>query len=262
MSTQMGEAAAGRTRRLSPDDVRRRTFNRVPLGRRGFDEEEVQQFLMAIAEVMVGLETEIDHVLDENRRLKHAMREWHRQQVGYDSAELMARTQQEIDTQIARAESYSREREEDAARRYDAIIAEAYQRAEELLEARLPAGELAAGEASSVEPGAEPSGPDEALLQAQAAQAQAQGLLRALDGLASHIDAARLAFAQQVDSGEVPSDDGPVDSGPVGPVGPAGSVGLVGPAEPVGPDARPGEAGGVVPSDGGDDGPNATGTVA
>jgi DivIVA domain-containing protein len=208
MSAQMGEAQPSTTPDLSSDQIRGRTFDRAPLGRRGFDEQEVQQFVELASDELATREREIEHLAeeterlaDENRRLKHAMREWHRQQMGFDSAELMARTQQEIEDQIAQAERYSREREEDATRRYDAIIAEARQHAQEELAAstNLPAAARPTGEPAGG-PGSERQ------------LAHVRGLLQALDGLAAHVDAAREAFASEVqvvadgDSEESPSE--------------------------------------------------------
>jgi DivIVA domain-containing protein len=212
-------ATNGRARRLSPDEVRRHVFSRAPLSRRGFDDEEVVEFLAVVADQLVAMEAEIEQVSDENRRLKHAMREWHRQQVGYDSAELMARTQQEIEEQIARAESYSREREEEAARRYEAIVAEAYQRAEEAVAARARhTGEEPPADHGDGN-GAAHRHPDQPLVDEPAvnpaAHLQVDGLLRALDGLAAHIDAARSLFAQEAGQMQGDSGDHPhgVDAG-------------------------------------------------
>lgn len=201
MSTQAERSQpVGKVRRLNAAEVRQHTFNRAALGRRGLDEDEVEQYLSAVAAQFEALELDLEQLIDENRRLKHAMREWHREQMGFDSAELLARTQQEVEEQIARSESYSREREEEAARRYEAIVAEAYERAEEALAAakgRVTAeGPLPPdGEGSGAVKAGEPTSPAGAV--SAAAQTRVDGLLQALDGLAAHIEAARSAFAQE-----------------------------------------------------------------
>lgn len=199
MSTQAGEAQSDTSPSLSSEQVRHQRFERAPLGRRGFDEHEVQEFIELVANELAAHERslqhvaeEMAHVAEENRRLKHAMREWHRQQMGFDSVELMARTQQEIEDQIAQTEKFSREREEDATQRYDAIIAEARQQAqEEIFKARRSPPPAPT---TTPDPGTETA--SEPTLDRQIAHAE--GLLRALDGLSAHIVAAREALTSEL----------------------------------------------------------------
>ena len=127
--TSGGVAAYRLPRHLSPEQVRGASFERAAFGRRGFDEHEVEAYLARVAEELAARDVEVARLDGENRQLKHALREWHRQLVGYDSAEIIARTQQHIEAQIAQAEQYSREREEEATQRYEEILAEARQRA-------------------------------------------------------------------------------------------------------------------------------------
>jgi DivIVA domain-containing protein len=170
-------------RRTSAEQVRAATFERAPFGRRGYDEVEVQAYLHQVAEELGWRDSEIAQLAGENRQLKHALREWHRQLVGYDAAELVARTQQHIEAQIAQAEAYSREREEEATRRYDEIVAEARRRA--LAETQRLVNEATAG-----------AGEDEEWLARQ--QLYAHALLQALDALAAHVHATRQAFTFEI----------------------------------------------------------------
>jgi len=194
-----GMAAYKLPRHLSPDQVREAAFERAPFGRRGFDEHEVHGYLERVAEEMTSRDVEIARLTGENRQLKHALREWHRQLVGYDSAEIIARTQQHIEAQITQAESFSREREEEAARRYEEILAEARQRAQD--EAERYVYEQGASSSNQADDRERHPGDREWL----ARQSAYVGALRqALDSLASQVDATRQAFTFEADKlGEI-----------------------------------------------------------
>jgi cell division septum initiation protein DivIVA len=146
-------------------------------GRRGVDEEEVQGYLAQVAEEIAARDREIGRLSDENRQLKHALREWHREIVGYDAADLVARAQMQVEAQIANAERYSREREEEAARQYDAILADARQQAA----------------AADVDP-----------QWLGRHRAHTTAILKSLDALAAQLDATRTAFTHEVDALEPP----------------------------------------------------------
>lgn len=203
MTTQTGGFPYDQRQRLTPSDVRTAVFERAPLGRRGFEDSEVQQFLEQVADELEARDAEIVRLSDENRRLKHAVREWHRRQEGFDAAELMARTQQQIDAQIAQAEEYSREREEEATRLYEQIVAEARQQAE--------AADDAGDEPSN---GHEPTGTTRGLPEHQRTRPKAyvDGLVQALDALAAHVEATRQAFTLEIDR----LDNGGDTGGPAG----------------------------------------------
>ncbi|HEY8547927.1 MAG TPA: DivIVA domain-containing protein [Acidimicrobiales bacterium] len=199
-------------RHLSPDQVRGATFERAPFGRRGFDEQEVLSYLERVADELAARDSEIARLEAENRQLKHALREWHRQLVGYDSAEIIARTQQHIEDQIAQAEQYSREREEEAARRYDEIVAEARRRAQEeaerVVQAAREAGALEASATGAQGRGAHANGyggDAEAEGQRRATewlrrqQVYVGSLQQALASLAAQVDATRQAFGAEVE---------------------------------------------------------------
>jgi DivIVA domain-containing protein len=179
--TTRGPASHKLPRHLSPEQVRSTTFERAPFGRRGFDEPAVQDFVAGLADELATRDDTIAQLARENRQLKHALREWHRQLVGYDAAELMARTQQQIEAQISQAETFSREREEEASQLYDQFAAEARERAQDEV-ARL------------LEENGDPNHlGDQQWLERQ--QTYVEALQQALDALAAQVDATRQAFA-------------------------------------------------------------------
>jgi DivIVA domain-containing protein len=189
-----GTAAHGLARRLSPEQVRSAGFDRAHLGRRGFDEVEVSGFLAQVAEELAQRDAEIGRLTGENRQLKHALREWHRQLVGYDAAELVARTQQHVEAQIAQAEAYSREREEEASQRYEEIIAEARRGALVELQRLGPepgTAPLGAGPVGGI-------GSDDRQEWLVRQQAYSYALVQALDALAAHVHATRQWFTFEV----------------------------------------------------------------
>lgn len=139
-------------------------------GRRAVDEEELQGYLGQVAEELAARDREISRLGGENRQLKHALREWHREIVGHDAAELIARAQVQIEAQITSADAYSREREQDAAQRYDAILAEAQKRADHEIEPRWMGRH----------------------------RAYTGAVLQALDALSAQVDATREAFSFEI----------------------------------------------------------------
>jgi DivIVA domain-containing protein len=232
-------------RPLAPDDLREATFERAPFGRRGYDEYAVGRYLHRIAGEIAVRDDAIDRLLHENDKLKHSLREWHRQMVGYDGVDLVALAQQEIEQQIAQTEQYSREREEEAARLYDEILAEAHERADEVTRSAEAAAVATEARSSVRSPGLSglpgpsgpsglPSGPDPDQLARQRTFVMA--LLQALEALATQVDATRRAFSVEVDQldilgvGDVAAVTGPVAVVPdvvpdLGEVGDADDVG-------------------------------------
>lgn len=204
-------------RRMSPDQARNTRFTRSPLTRRGLDEEEVYGFTHRLAAELGERDAEITKLIDENRRVKQAMRDWQSQRVNEsdaaeplrsddraaagqpapgaplnqltpaqataESAALMARAQQQIDAQVAQAELYCRQREQEAARRYDEIVHEARRQAKADAEAVAHQYRSASGSQYSS---------DQEQVQRQ--QVYLTALLHALDALATHVHATRHAF--------------------------------------------------------------------
>ena len=185
-------------RRMTPDQVRSTEFNRTNLGRRGLSEDEVQNFAHRVADELAARETDNMRLFDENRRLKHAMRDWQsrqrveptndlQQRVTADAAALMARAQQHIDAQVAQAELYCRQREEEAVRRYDEIVQQA--RAQAAADAEQVAHEYRAVAGPNYSS-------DQERIQRQRVYLRA--MLKALDAVGDHLQATRAAFAVEV----------------------------------------------------------------
>ncbi len=200
-------------RPLGPDDLRSATFARVAFGRRGLDECAVAQYLDRVADEIAARDDTINRLTTETRTLKHALREWHRQMVGYDGLDLVALAQQEIEEQIAQTEIYTREREKEAVRHYEQLVAEAHDRADEQLRA---------------------DHHEQAVHQRNLVGAVLQGL----EALATQVDATLQAFSTEVDKMGLLDDPGSAGDGeaelfgsdPFGsdPLGPYGS-------DPLGP---------------------------
>jgi hypothetical protein len=197
----------------------------VAFGRRGLDEYAVAQYLDRVADEIATRDDAINRLTTETRTLKHALREWHRQMVGYDGLDLVALAQQEIEEQIAQTDLYTREREKEAVRHYEQLLAEAHDRAVEQL--RADHHEQAVNQRNLV-----------------------GAVLQGLEALATQVDATLQAFTTEVDKMgllDVPDsvDDDetllfgsdPFGSDPLGPYG----------GDPLGPGPAPGPASGSVP---------------
>jgi DivIVA domain-containing protein len=189
---------AGQPRRLTPEQIRTSTFTRSPLGRRGFNEDEVNAFTHRLAEELAARDAEVVRLIDENHRLKQAMRDWQSERidqppvdvterVNAETAVLMARAQQHIDAQLAQTELYCRQREQEAVRRYDEIVRHARQQVRQ--EAEQVAHRYRATSGAGYNP-------DQEQLQRQ--QVYIGALLQALDALGAHVTATRQAFATEI----------------------------------------------------------------
>ena len=179
-------AAAPRPARpLSPGEVRAATFTRTPLGRRGFDEDEVVHYLDRLAGEIATRDDAIGRVMHENRKLRHALREWHRDMIGYDGVDLVTLAQQQVEEQVAQTDAYSRQREEEATRLYDEIMAEAYEEAERRV-----------GEVLS----------DDLHEQTTRQRTLVVALLQSLEALATQVEATRQTFGAEIDKLELLED--------------------------------------------------------
>ncbi|HMG45300.1 MAG TPA: hypothetical protein VK611_28465 [Acidimicrobiales bacterium] len=184
-------------RRMSPEAVRNATFNRTMLGRRGVSEDEVQGFAHRVADELAAREADNTRLVDENRRLKQAMRDWQaqrlhepvveRHRVDADAAALLAQAQQHVDAQLAQAELYCRQREEEAVRRYDDIVRQAREQA--AADAERVAHEYRASAGPSYSS-------DKERIQRQRVYLGA--MLKALDAVGEHLQATRAAFSVEV----------------------------------------------------------------
>ena len=176
-------AAAPRpVRPLSPGELRAATFTRTPLGRRGFDEDEVLRYLDRLGGEIATRDDAIGRLMHENRKLRHALREWHRDMIGYEGVDLVSMAQQQVEEQIAQTDAYSRQREEEATRLYDEIVAEAYEEAERRFGAAL-SGDLE-----------EQTSRQRTLIVA---------VLQSLEALATQVDATRQTFNSEIDKLEL-----------------------------------------------------------
>lgn len=211
MHPEHGEAVGRHrvSRRISADQLRSATFTRTPLGRRGFNEDEVTGLLHRLAEELGGLETELASARAENARIKAALRDW-QSQAGDGSARggvagggavlpveainLLSRAQRQIEAQVAETERYCRLREQEAHQRYNEIVNGARQHAKEDAERVARAYRASAGERYS------PEGE-----RAERTGVWLNALLRSLDALAAHVDATRRSFAVEVEKLTEPS---------------------------------------------------------
>jgi DivIVA domain-containing protein len=158
--------------------VRAAIFTRTPLGRRGFDEDEVLRFLDRLGGEIATRDDAIGRLMHENRKLRHALREWHRDMIGYDGVDLVTLAQQQVEEQVAQTDAYSRQREEEATRLYDEIVTEAYEEAERRL-----------SEVMS----------DDLHEQAVRQRTLVVALLQSLEALATQVDATRQTFGAEID---------------------------------------------------------------
>lgn len=132
---------------LSPDRVRTWEFSRTPLGRRGYNEDDVRLFLARVAEELASADAEKSALRSEIRRLRNYYRE---HGVDVDGAtrpgapdetgptlaaiNLMSQAQQAADAQVAQAEEYSRRLVQQAREQYEDILRQAAEQAAEAAE--------------------------------------------------------------------------------------------------------------------------------
>jgi DivIVA domain-containing protein len=193
------------SRRISAERIRSAKFGRTPLGRRGFNEDDVTDFVHRVAEDVRVLEAELANLRAENARIKGALREWQSQASGArgtlartntsaDAINLLSRAQRQIEAQVAETERYCRLREQEARERYDEIVSNARHHAKEDAERVVRAYRASAGNQYS------PEGE-----RAERTGVWLNALLRSLDALAAHVDATRRSFAVEVQKLTEPS---------------------------------------------------------
>jgi DivIVA domain-containing protein len=127
--------------RLTPAEVQITSFRKAPFGRRGFDEEQVQDFLVRVEQELVELLNEKAQFQDECTRLRKRVLEGNGANGGVrpedahvQSVHILSRAQQTADQYVADAERYSRELAGEARRHYDEVLTDARSRAVMLLE--------------------------------------------------------------------------------------------------------------------------------
>ncbi|MEU7856839.1 DivIVA domain-containing protein [Nonomuraea sp. NPDC049141] len=126
---------------LTPDRVRNKDFSRAKLGSRGYNVDEVRNFLYRMAEDITASDMEKAELRAEVDRLKN----WYKDhgtdttnpggaqqaRLNVDAVNLLSRAQQTADAQIAEAEDYARRLVGQARQQYEQLLQEAQQRAEE-----------------------------------------------------------------------------------------------------------------------------------
>jgi DivIVA domain-containing protein len=151
--------------RLTPAELQAVNFQRAPLGRRGFDEDQVRAFLGQV-------EQELVRVLNEKAALENEVARLRERVAGgapgtgavqpedahIQAVRILSNAQQTADQYVADAQRYSREIAEEARRGRDEILADARSRAVLVLE---EAHRQASHAAEAVAPSAEPMSGDE-----------------------------------------------------------------------------------------------------
>jgi DivIVA domain-containing protein len=142
-------------KRLTPDDVQAATFPLSRLGRRGYDEEHVREFLREIERELVTLLNEKVSLWNEVERLRRriitGMKQgdgngvlFGREDAHVHAVRILSNAQLTADRYVADAQAYSHRLTEEARTRRDEILLEAQQHADMVLEeAQSRAGEAA-----------------------------------------------------------------------------------------------------------------------
>jgi DivIVA domain-containing protein len=180
---------------LSPEQIRTIELPKTTLGRRGYSEPEVEQFINRLATDVEGWIAHSSGLRAEVDRLKNALRQWSKGKTnGVDAkpnpeaVQLMTRAQQEADSILAQAQDYARRVTEYARQQYEEILRGAYEDA--LSEADRAAREYRSGSA------ADGSAEWEEL---QRRLAWARTFLGAVQGAEAQLKAAGDAIAFEVD---------------------------------------------------------------
>jgi DivIVA domain-containing protein len=162
MNPSDSSGARGDGVRLTPAELQRVSFQRAPLGRRGFDEEQVRAFLQQVERELVRVLNEKAALAEETSRLRRqgarGASEGRPEDAHIQAVRILSQAQQTADQYVADAERYSRELGEDARRHRDEILAEAKSRAVLVLE---EAHRQASTAASTVSHSNEPMSGDE-----------------------------------------------------------------------------------------------------
>jgi cell division initiation protein len=129
--------------RLTPESVRRTTFERAGLGRRGYLEPDVERFLVRVADALAWADSEKADLRAEIDRLRNYFREQGTGPAGGGAAadptpgtptvqavNALSMAQQAADQHIAQAEAYARDLLGTARRQYEAIVLEAHDQAQ------------------------------------------------------------------------------------------------------------------------------------
>lgn len=125
--------------RLTPGELHSVVFARAALGRRGYDEEQVRNFLQYVERELVQIFTDKAALADEVNRLRAQAAKGTRgvmapEDAHFQAVRILSQAQQTADLYVADAERYTRELAHEARLHREAILSDAKGRAEHLLE--------------------------------------------------------------------------------------------------------------------------------
>ncbi|GAA4640092.1 hypothetical protein GCM10023196_104220 [Actinoallomurus vinaceus] len=151
--------------RLTPAELQSVNFQRAPLGRRGFDEDQVRAFLRQVEQELVrvlnekaGLENEVARLRERIAGSPPGVSTVKPEDAHIQAVRILSNAQQTADQYVADAQRYSREITELARRGRDEILSDAQSRAVLVLE---EAHRQASSAAEAVAPSTEPMSGDE-----------------------------------------------------------------------------------------------------
>jgi DivIVA domain-containing protein len=130
-------------KRLTPDDVQAVSFPLSRLGRRGFDEDRVREFLQEVERELVTLLNEKVSLWNEVERLRRriiaGMKQgdtvlFGREDAHVHAVRILSNAQLTADRYVADAQAYSHKLTEEARSRRDEILLEAQQHADMVIE--------------------------------------------------------------------------------------------------------------------------------
>jgi DivIVA domain-containing protein len=142
MTTSPATGSPELSGRLTPADVHGVLFSRARLGRRGYDEIEVDEFLDRVQFELSQLIAEKGELRDEVTRLQNGAGSTKagshsgpimRDEASLQAVRILSAAQQTADQYVSEAEHYSRRMSVDARQQYEDVVAEAKKRAEQLL---------------------------------------------------------------------------------------------------------------------------------
>ncbi|WP_433468012.1 DivIVA domain-containing protein [Spirillospora sp. CA-128828] len=125
--------------RLTPGELHSVVFARAALGRRGYDEEQVRNFLQYVERELVQIFTDKAALAEEVNRLRAIAAKGTRgvmapEDAHFQAVRILSQAQQTADLYVADAERYTRELAHEARLHREAILSDAKGRAEQLLE--------------------------------------------------------------------------------------------------------------------------------
>ena len=151
--------------RLTPAELQTVSFRRAPIGRRGFDEDQVRAFLRQVEQELVRVLNEKAAMAHEVGRLRdritgspQGISPAQAEDAHLQAVRILSKAQETADHYVADAQRYSREIAEEARRGRDEILAEAKARAVMVLD---EAHRQASTAAEEVRPSTEPLSEEE-----------------------------------------------------------------------------------------------------